>query len=232
MNQFVQLMQAGRFPLVMSLPHNKPELARAAWDSGADVVKIHINVKHHASNTLFHSFDEEREAIETMLAEAKGPMGIVLGGSPQDAAADFGKAVAAGFDFISLYGHHTPVALLENRQVSKMLAPDCTWEDWEIAGLPAAGADILEASVMQPDSYGQPLTARELIRYRHLAALCPLPMVVPTQRAVQPAEVAALQKAGARSIMVGAVVTGKQRESIAAAVAAFRKAIDDMRGAP
>lgn len=230
MNQFAQLMQAGSFPLVMSLPHNKPELARAAWDSGADVVKIHINVKHHASNTLFRSFDEEREAIETMLAEANGPMGIVLGGSPEDAMADFGKAVDAGFDFISLYGHHTPVALLETRQVSKMLAPDYTWQDWEIAGLQAAGADILEASVMHPDSYGQPLTAREIIRYRHLTDLCALPMVVPIQRAVRPTEVEALQKAGAKSIMVGAVVTGKEQDTIAAAVAAFRKAIDEMKG--
>ena len=44
-------------------------------ENGADVVKIHINVKHHASQTLFGSFEEERGAIEAMLAEAKGPYG-------------------------------------------------------------------------------------------------------------------------------------------------------------
>lgn len=228
MGHLLNMLENKEFPLIMSLPFNRPELARAAWANGADVVKIHINVKHHASSTLFHSFEEERPAIETMLREAKGPMGIVLGASVQDAAADYDKAVAAGFDFISLYGQHTPVNVAAGNAVNKMIAPDNTWQDWEIALLQKAGADILEASVMHPDSYGQPLSVRELVHYRHLADICPLPMVVPTQRAVQPAEVGALYSCGVKGLMIGAVVTGKEEATIASAVAAFRHAIDAM----
>ena len=106
MDKFRQMLKEERFPLVMSLPRNDPALARAAWENGADVVKIHINVKHHASQTLFGSFEEERGAIEAMLAEAKGPMGIVLGADCCAAERSLPQAVAYGFDFLSLYGHH------------------------------------------------------------------------------------------------------------------------------
>ena len=110
-----------------------------------------------------------------------------------------------------------------------MIAPDYTWADWEIEGLQAVGADILEASVMHPDSYGQPLSARELIRYQYLSRLSQLPIVIPTQRAIRPDEIASLRSCGVKSLMIGAVVTGKDAQSIVDAVAAFRRSIDEMR---
>lgn len=232
MDKFKQMLKEGRFPLVMSLPRNDPELARIAWENGADVVKVHINVKHHASQTLFGSFEEERAAIETMLADAKGPMGIVLGADCWVAGDALAEAVAHGFDFFSLYGHHASPSVLAAEGITRMVAPDYTWADWEIESLPEIGVDILEASVMHPDSYGQPLSGRELIRYRHLSRLTPLPIVVPTQRAVRPEEVAALRDCGVSGLMIGAVVTGKDGESIGRAVAAFRKSIDEMRNRP
>ncbi len=229
MDQFKQFLLEGRFPLVMSLPRNDPALAEAAWKNGADVVKVHVNVKHHASQTLFGTFEEERSAIEAMLSHAKGPMGIVLGAEGAAAEQTLPLAVACGFDFLSLYGHHTAPRVLAADGISKMIAPDYTWADWEIEGLQAVGADILEASVMHPDSYGQPLSARELIRYQHLSRLSQLPIVVPTQRAIRPDEIASLRSCGVKSLMIGAVVTGKDAQSIGDAVAAFRRSIDEMR---
>ena len=55
-----------------------------------------------------------------------------------------------------------------------------------------------------------------------------VPVVVPTQRAILPEEVGALIQAGVKGLMIGAVVTGKEEASIAKAVAAFRKAIDEV----
>ncbi len=228
MDLFKQFLLEGRFPLVMSLPRNDPALARAGWENGADVVKVHINVMHHASQTLFGAFEDEREAIEAMLSDAKGPMGIVLGSECVEAEHALPMAIACGFDFLSLYGRHTAPSVLSASGISKMIAPDYTWADWEVAGLQDVGADILEASVMHPDSYGQPLSARELIRYRHLSQLSRLPIVIPTQRAIRPDEVAALRACGARGLMIGAVVTGEDAQSIGRAVSAFRASIDEM----
>lgn len=230
MHRFKEMLLEGRFPLVMSLPANDPALARVAWDAGADVVKVHINVKHRASQTLFGGLDVERGPIEAMLADAGGPMGIVLGTACDVAEGALPEAVSLGFDFLSLYGHHATPAVMGAGGIDKMIAPDYSWADWEVAGLEAAGADVLEASVMDPDSYGQRLSVRELVRYRHLHELCGLPMVVPTQRAVRPSELPALREAGAAAIMIGAVVTGRDEAGIAAAVEAFRAEIDRMRG--
>jgi len=229
MNRFLQMLKEERFPLVMSLPKNDPRLAQAAWDNGADVVKIHINVKHHASQTLFLSYEEERDNIQMMLHQARGPMGIVLGADTRLVSGDFEEALSEGFDFISLYGQHAPLKILADRQISKMLAPDYTWKDWEISSLKSVGADILEASVMHPDSYGQPLSARELIHYRHLSQISSLPIVVPTQRAVEPQDVVLLRDNGVKGIMLGSVVTGKEADSIAKTISRFRSAIDAMR---
>ena len=228
MKQLLNMMNNGCFPLIVSLPCNKPELARCAWENGADVVKVHINVKHHASSTLYGSYKEEQANMEQIRRDAKGPLGIVPGAGVSDVEGDLDLVLSAGFDFISLYGHHAPVHMPDS-MINKMIAPDYTWQDWEIALLEEVGADILEASVMHPDSYGQPLSMREMITYRHLSEISTLPMVIPTQRFIRPDQVSALRQNGAGAIMIGAVVTGKEEASVAAAVKAFRNAIDKMR---
>ena len=90
------------------------------------------------------------------------------------------------------------------------------------------GAGVLEASVMPGAEYGYPLTMRDLLTYRTVANSTSLPMVVPTQRFIRPEELPALVQAGMRGLMIGAVVTGRQEESIRRAVAAFRNQIDRM----
>ena len=61
-----------------------------------------------------------------MLAEAKGPMGIVLGADCCAAERSLPQAVAYGFDFLSLYGHHASPSVLSAAGISKMIAPDYT----------------------------------------------------------------------------------------------------------
>ena len=44
--------------LIVSLPVNDMELARLAWENGADFIKVHTNVFHNASKGHRH-FDEQ-----------------------------------------------------------------------------------------------------------------------------------------------------------------------------
>jgi hypothetical protein len=44
--------QEKKLVLIASLPRNDAELARAVRDAGADAVKIHMNVHHHATTQL------------------------------------------------------------------------------------------------------------------------------------------------------------------------------------
>ena len=59
MNEFLKLFEKNRPVLIMSLPDNDPALCRAAFEEGADVVKVHINVEHRASGTHFGRLAQE-----------------------------------------------------------------------------------------------------------------------------------------------------------------------------
>ncbi|MBR3503579.1 MAG: hypothetical protein IKO07_04935 [Clostridia bacterium] len=225
-DDYLGLFRERKLALIMSLPMNRPAWCRAAFEAGADAVKVHINVDHRASGTHFGRLAEEREALEAMLAGRQGPMGLVLGGSLEQAAPDAEAALEMPFSFYSVYAHHMPAWAIGRRIL--MAACDASYSMDEIRAMPAVGADVLEASVIPGREYGQPLSMRDLARYRAIAQAVDAPVVVPTQRAIQPKEVGALIRAGVRGLMIGAVVTGQEEDSIARAVAAFRKAIDEV----
>lgn len=227
MKRYINLLNSRKMALIMSLPVNEPALCRAAFEEGADVVKVHINVEHRASGTHFGRLCEARGALEKMLSCAKGPMGLVPGASLETAALDLQEAAEMGFDFFSIYAHHMPVGFTF-KDHAWMVACDGSYSLEEIAAMQHCGADVLEASIMPGAEYGQPLSMRDLLRYRSIVLHSSLPVVVPTQRFIRPQELPALADTGVKGLMIGAVVTGRTEESIRRAVNAFRNAIDRM----
>lgn len=225
-DDYLKLFAEKKLVLIMSLPKNDPAWCRAAFEAGADVVKVHINVEHRASGTRFGRLSEERPKLEAMLAHRSGPMGLVLGGSLEHAALDAEEANDLPFAFYSVYAHHMPVWALGGKPL--MAACDGTYSLDEIREMPRLGADVVEASIMPGSEYGQRLSLRDLIKYRLIAENVSVPVVTPTQRAILPQEAEALIRAGVKGLMIGAVVTGKEEISISRAVAAFRKAIDEV----
>ena len=151
-HHFETMLKKNKMTLIMSLPANKPELADAAWENGADVIKVHINVNHRASKTVFGNFDEEKAGLEKILERSKGPCGIVIGDNIQAALRDYPKVVALGFDFISLYVSHAPPEILYDNKVLKMLALSCNDSLETASVLKTVGADILEASIMKGET--------------------------------------------------------------------------------
>lgn len=222
--KYIDMLKNRGLTLIASLPVNDPGLARCAWENGADVVKVHINVEHRASKTLFKSFAEEQDNLLRIIDEAKGPVGIVLGGDAASAERDLDQAVKAGFEFVSLYLHHTPVSVVSACGIIRMLAPDYSYSMDEIREV-SGYADVLEASVMHPEEYGTRLSARDLIYYRRIVNNTDIPVVVPTQKKILPREIKALKDTGVSGIMIGAIVTGKEKETVARAVYSYKNAI-------
>lgn len=230
MESFRLMLRRKPFSLVVSLPANDPEMAKAAWDNGADALKVHVNVGHRASGNVFGTFDEQRDVLNAIVGMSPGPIGIVPGGSVEAALSEIDDIVRAGFGFVSLYAHHMSPLIMSRQDVEKMVAPDYTYSLEEISMFGRFGVDVLEASVIHPQGYGEPLNLRDLVKYRAIAAAVDLPVLVPTQRAIRPEEVRALYDAGVRAVMIGAVVAGKSTEGIAEATRRFRRAIDQIFG--
>lgn len=224
---FADLLRGRQPALLVSLPRNDAELARAALDAGADALKVHIGVKHRASGTHFGTLAEETPRLEAILAAAAGrPVGIVAGETPHLPATLAEQLTRMGFAFISLYADHLPAAWLGRGDIALVpsLRPDTPVR--EAARLPALGAAAVELGIIPPEGYGQPLTAADLARYSAHAEAIAAPCIVPTQRAIRPEDVPALSRAGIRGLLVGAVVTGTAAADLAAAVRRFRAAID------
>ena len=225
MSRLISMLHSCPMTLIVSLPHNDAVLSQAAFEAGADAVKVHCNLVHNASGNGFGSFTQYQETFRHMLETAKGPVGLVPGADMKDISRDMAKAMELPFDFFSLYAHHTPICLLRTK-VPLMVAAGHGYAMEEASLFASLGIQALEASIIPADQYGQPVSARDLIAYKRLCQATQLPVVVPTQRKIDPEDLPSLAEAGIRGIMIGAVVTSTEQDDIVRSIQAFRNEID------
>lgn len=213
--------------LLVSLPRNDVALARAAVEAGADALKVHMNVGHRASGTEFGPFESHREVFEAIL-ELGVPVGLVVGGEGRIDLDEVRAARAAGFAFFDSYLHHAPswyVAEAPERGAMVALAHGAPLD--RAAALAPLGLAAVEASLAAPEDYGTPLHLERVADIARLRAQTTLPLVVPSQHALTPADVGPLRAVGADALLIGAVVTGTDEAGVGAATAAFRAAVDE-----
>ncbi len=219
--------------LLVSLPRNDPELGRAALDGGAEGLKVHINLHHAAAGEGFGSWEDEANAI-TQIISLGVPVGIVPGTAERMCSpADMQAMAAAGVDFVDAYLSDMPAWMLDTSTAIHIMAA-VGYQDLPPHGTPEGlgllpQVKMIEASVLPHEAYGKPLCVADLKTYSYLAdALRPWPVIVPTQRAILPDEVASLHKVGIRGILIGAIVTGKDPASIAQVTRQFRYVLNEL----
>ncbi|WNR44848.1 hypothetical protein [Paenibacillus roseipurpureus] len=217
--------------LLVSLPSNDVELAKAALAEGADGLKVHMNVSHRASGNSFGPLGHYEATFQEIRSLYEGPFGIVPGGAMAEVKRDeIEKLPALGVDFFSIYAHHMSTFLLGAKGLSKTFATDPAFDLKLVEGAKAFGMDALEASIIPGDEYGSPLHFGDLMKYRFLVQHARVPVIVPSQRKLTPEDVPALSECGVKALLIGAVVTGRSKEGIQRAVSAFREAIDRTSG--
>lgn len=213
---------------LVSLPRNDASLAQAALRGGAQGLKIHLNVEHFASGTRFGSFEEERANIEAILHEANGvSVGIVPGANSSfTTREEFGELARMGVDYFDAYPFDAPAWTLTQGDLAVMLAAFHGSTNPEMLALRGLGMTMCEASIISHDDYGKPLTALDCARYRGLAATLrtlgiECPIIIPSQKALTPADLPSLVKTSAKGVLIGAIVTGRDAESIETCTRAF-----------
>jgi len=217
-----------QFTLLVSLARNDAELARAAMRGGAHGVKVHINVEHFASGTKFGSLEEEHEnlaRIVEVVREKDGSIGIVPGGNPFASQDDFAQLSEMGVDYFDAYPADAPAWTLAQKDLDVMLAAFHGAEISTLQKLETLGMTLCEASIMHHDDYGKDLSALDLARYAELAQNLKSPIIIPSQKKIVPRDVEALKATGARALLIGAIVTGRDADSVEAAARAFSKVL-------
>jgi hypothetical protein len=222
-----EIMQR-KMTLIVSLPENDRETAYAVQEAGADAIKVHLNCHHRASGTLFGTWEEERARISDLPSKLEIPVGIVPGAETVATRQEMEEIRQSGFDFLDIFAHHMPCSFFALPDLGKVIAIDYTFPFEMVMGLVKAGTEIIEASIINPQGYGERLTARDLAYYRSLVAQTPCPLFIPTQRKIEVHDLPYLYEIGARGIAIGAIVTGKKREEIAATTKKFRDTLDHL----
>ena len=227
---FINMLTENSFTLVASLPENNLELAKAAIDGGAQAIKVHINVWHRASGHTFGSFSDNRPFLESLIGLCGHiPVGLVCGG--EDAfisEQELRQLEQIGLGFYSSYVNHLPPFMLRTEGITKMVAINDRYTADIVTGLELLGVDVLEGSIQPGDEYGRPLSTEDLIRYRNLAGLSNLPLLIPTQKIIEPEQVGDLYRVGAKAIMIGAIVMGQKpaADQVRQACEEYRNAIE------
>jgi hypothetical protein len=215
--------------LIVSLPENRVDLAKAAIHAGVDAIKLHVNVQHRASGNHFASVESYCEIFRSIRDEFSGPLGIVPGGSFEDINQDeMEKLIHLGFNFYSIYAHHKPSWMLELDKLEKTFAISSDYNIGNIGKVKHLGVSALEASIIPGEEYGTPLTFKDILAYNSIVQNVDVPVLVPSQRKLLPTDIPLLAKAGVKAVMLGAIVIGHTEESIEKAIRSFRNAIDSL----
>jgi putative N-acetylmannosamine-6-phosphate epimerase len=139
---------------------------------------------------------------------------------------EFAELADAGVDYFDAYPGDAPAWTLRQTHLSIMLAAYAGGTIDEMQKLEELGMELCEASIMPHEEYGRELSALDVARYSELCDALDSPIIVPSQKKLTPRDVSALRDCGARGVLIGAIVTGREADSIEAAARAFADVID------
>ena len=150
---------------------------------------------------------QEGPGTESLKKIYKSAGDIIWGGWLKGAVPKAVKqATSAGGDFVVFTAADTPLSLLENDELGKVLAVEASLDEGllrAIAGLPADAVMVYGESLK-----GSMLTWRHLMLFKRFASLVAQPLLVPVPAAVSAKDLQTVWEAGVMGVVVE--VTDKQ----------------------
>jgi len=222
-----------KFVLVVSLPENEVELARSAEAGGADAIKLHLNVRHSAAGTRFGGWQEEREKIQRIAESVKCEIGVMPGADTLPSEEDFQEIKLLGVQFLDIFAHNATAELLRMKpQFDAFIAIAESFPKQNLEALvksfegTALKPRMLELAIVPKENYGSRLNAIDLMKYREIAEASPIPVLIPSEKLIEPEDVSLLKFSNLGGIMIGVVSTGRTPQSIETVTRKFRMEID------
>jgi len=216
-----------RGSLIVSLPRNEAALARAAREAGADLLKVHINVLHRASGTVFGSLAAERDRLLQVLAVGL-PTGLVPGEETMISPEELPELSEMGFAFLDTFIHVLPTYLY-NAGIPVIPSLPHSVDTSYLTQVRALPGEWVEAAVVDPNGYGQPPAPEDFEALRIAAEGTGKHLIVPSQRRILPTDVPRyFATRGVAALAIGAIVTGADPLSVGRATGAFRQALDQL----
>lgn len=215
-------IKAGKFPILVSLPKNDIELAKAALKGGADGVKIHLNAFHRASGNRFGSFSEELPFL-MKFAELDCAKLVMIGQEQIPTDSELEQLRMMGFEGFNLYLRHCKPYLFR-AGVRPILALEHDYGRNDFDAIREVKNAWVEASIVPGEKYGTPLDAGDLEAYQTISRRLKKPVIVPSQKKIATTDLPKLIDAGVSALLIGVIVTGSTAESITQTIRTFQDA--------
>lgn len=224
----MDLSRYGRGTLVVSLPRNDPQLARAAKEGGADLLKVHVNVYHRASEHRFGSLAEEADRIREVVSVGL-PVGLVPGEETFISREEARSLAQLGIAFVDVYVSALRLYVYESG-LPVIPAIDANTPAGLWYGLRHLPGDWLEAAVVPKERYGTEPSAEDLAWLAAVGEATQRKLLVPSQRHIDPSDLGYYFRIPwVHAIMIGAIVTGQSPDGVYEATVSVRKALDALR---
>jgi len=216
-----------KFTLISSLHTNSLELAVASEESGADAVELHLNIEDAASAIRFGGIDLEENSVREVIGSVKVPVGVWIGDMPMVSKEEWEKIVGSGVDYVKMLAHHMPSYVYNDDRVKKIISVGSGYVLEQVEILSHDGrVSAIEASIMTPQVFRLPLTLFDISNYTLITRRSSKPVIVPSQKFIEPNDLAVLKRIGIGGIVTNSIVTGTTQLSYREILAEFRRAAD------
>ncbi|MGQ9780701.1 MAG: hypothetical protein ACUVQ8_00385 [Nitrososphaeria archaeon] len=226
MSRTVELLK-NKFILISSLHTNSLELAVASEESGADAIELHLNIEDAASAVRFGGIDLEENAVREVIGSVKAPVGVWIGDMPIVSKEEWEKIVGTGVDYVKMLAHHMPSYVYNDDRIKKIVSVGSGYVLEQVEILSQDGrVSAIEASIMTPQVFRLPLTLFDISNYTLITRRSSKPVIVPSQKFIEPADLAILKRIGIEGIVTNSIVTGTTQLSYREVLTEFRRTAD------
>ena len=214
MSRLIAILNKEPLTLIVKLPGNTVEMAKAAEASGADAICL--------------SYSEDKDALGDIIDAIKIPVGMSLDENilTEEEMKDFKKL---GFDFIDIPSNDAPDHLLKMGGFGRIVALDPDYSEIDLTRLSERPIDGLDAAIIMPEDWGKDLNVGDLQRYITITMSTTLPVIVPAQKSIRASEVPIIWDTGAKGIMIGKNIIGDNVRSMKAVIKEYRSAIESIK---
>lgn len=228
MSRTIELLK-NKFTLISSLHTNSLELATASEEAGADAVEAHLNIEDAASTVRFGGIDLEETAIREIIGSVRVPVGVWIGDSPMVSKEEWEKIVGTGVDYVKMLAHHMPSYVYNDERIRKIVSVGSGYVLEQVEILSHDGkVGAIEASIMTPQVFRLPLTLFDISNYTLITKRSSKPVIVPTQKFIEPTDLMILKKIDVEGIVTNSIVTGTTQLSYREILGDFRRKVNEL----
>jgi len=200
-------LKKNKFSIILSPFNSDPKLLNILIKNNINIIKFHINITHPVSNYKFKSWEEEKENIINILLENPNiTVGLVPGHIKEELEEINHIELNTYIDFIDIFiDSFTTYYLGIPKSIEKVVAINRVLNKEELEVLDFLKISAVEASIIDKSEYGLKLTLKDILNYSKLVNNSPIPILIPTQKLIEPKDIKILYEIGAKGIVLGGI---------------------------